>query len=139
MSRRFKVLDSSGLGFGIRFDGMVLDYVCKGYPHAGSITLQQPPKDINGKFCIGTVTFDKEHVEEVEDGDFPIVPEQHQIKRKYNVGISRSYTHTGSVIVIAKSSEEAGMKAIEQINDIELKLGELIPGTDDILYVEEVK
>jgi len=63
--RRFKVLDSSGLGFGINFNGMVLDYVCEGYPHKGSISLKQPPEDINGKPCIGTVTFDVEHVEEV--------------------------------------------------------------------------
>ena len=59
-------------------------------------------------------------------------------EQKYDVGISRDYSHTGSVIVTARSPEEAQEKAVKRINDIELKLGALVPGTDEVLYVEEM-
>lgn len=58
-------------------------------------------------------------------------------KREWNVGVTRSYSHTGSVVVTAKSAEDAEEKAMDMINDTELKLGNLIPGSDEVLYVDE--
>lgn len=59
--------------------------------------------------------------------------------KQYEVEVSRNYTHTGSTLVWAKNSLDAHKLAKDEIDDIELKLGQLVEGTDDILYVEEVK
>lgn len=64
--RKFKVLDSSGLGFGINFDGMILELNCEnahGIP--GYHSFKQPPFDNNGKPCIGIVCLDAKNVEEI--------------------------------------------------------------------------
>lgn len=68
-----------------------------------------------------------------------ILPEAYtSIRKQYEVGLSRNYTHTGSALVWAKNPEEAQELALDQVNDIELKLGELVPGTDEVLSIEEV-
>ena len=64
--RKFKVLDSSGLGFGINFDGMILELNNEnehGIP--GYHSFKQPPFDNNGKACYGHVCFDSKSVEEI--------------------------------------------------------------------------
>jgi len=64
--RKFKVLDSSGLGFGINFDGLILELVReneRGIPDYHSF--KQPPFDNNGKPCIGFVCFDAKNVKEI--------------------------------------------------------------------------
>lgn len=59
------------------------------------------------------------------------------MSKKYCVEVSKSYSHTGYINVTAGSPEEAQEKAMEMIDDTELKLGELVPGTDEVLSVEE--
>lgn len=64
--RKFKVLDSSGLGFGINFDGMILEL---NYENAHEIpgyhSFKQPAFDNTGKPCIGFVCLDAKNVEEI--------------------------------------------------------------------------
>jgi predicted nucleic acid-binding Zn-ribbon protein len=60
-------------------------------------------------------------------------------ENEYEVGVSRSYSHKGSVVVKARSPEEAQDKAMEEIDDTELKLDQLVLGTDEILYIEVVE
>lgn len=64
--RKFKVLDSSGLAFGINFDGQILDLA---HENAHGIKdyfcLIQPDFDANGKPCIGLVCMDGKNIEEI--------------------------------------------------------------------------
>lgn len=65
-SRKFKVIDSSNLGFGVRFDGQVLEYVGDSVI-SGHVVLRQPPFDNAGRPRSGLVTFDLRNVQEVPD------------------------------------------------------------------------
>ena len=65
--RKFKVLDSTGLGFGVDFTGMVLDYLGDSVIQ-GCVVLAQPEFDVNGKPRTGMVTFDLKNLEEVQGG-----------------------------------------------------------------------
>lgn len=67
-SRKFKVLDSSGLGWGVNFDSQVLEYVGDSMI-PGCVVLKQPEFDANGKPRTGLVTFDLSNVQEVEVPD----------------------------------------------------------------------
>lgn len=94
---------------------------------------------LSGQSISNDLSLRKEIVE--LDPEKTIIPEQHREETRakvYEVGVSRNYTHTGSVMVTASRVGEAKRLAMELINDIELKLGELAPDTDTILYVEEV-
>lgn len=64
-SRKFKVLDSSGLGFGVDFTDMTLDYLTDSRI-PGCVVLAQPKSDVNGEPCSGVVTFDLANVVEIE-------------------------------------------------------------------------
>lgn len=65
-TRKFKVLDSTGLAFGLDFTGMVLDYY-KDAPDSmgGGVVLHQPQEDRNGRTCMGVVVMKHESVREV--------------------------------------------------------------------------
>ena len=102
--RKFRVLGSSNLGFGVRFDGMILDYLCEGTV-PGTVTLQQPARDINGKHCVGTVTFDKKSVEEIVHIYNKFENILHALKRLVN-GIPDEYDdlHTKNLIENARQA-----------------------------------
>lgn len=64
--RKFKVLDSKGLAFGINFDGLILDLA---HENAHGIKdyfcLIQPDFDKSGKPCAGLVCMDGKNIEEI--------------------------------------------------------------------------
>ncbi|MBV6513915.1 MAG: hypothetical protein FMNOHCHN_03497 [Ignavibacteriaceae bacterium] len=66
MTRKFKVLNSSGLAFGVNFDGQILDLA---HENAWGIKdyycLIQPDFDANGTPCLGTVCMSGENIEEI--------------------------------------------------------------------------
>jgi len=65
--RYFRVLDSSGLGFGKNFDGQVLEFV-RDCPELGQVTLKQPEGTDWKTSGTGLVSFDYKNVVEV-NGD----------------------------------------------------------------------
>lgn len=67
MKRYFKVLDGSGVGFGLDFTGQILEFVNMHSAVPDYVCLRQPEKDINGKLCAvgGIVHIDLNKLEEV--------------------------------------------------------------------------
>ena len=63
--RQFKVIDSSGIGMGVSFQGQVLDYIGDSASIPGCVVLKQPDFDANGQPRSGVVTFDLKSLEEV--------------------------------------------------------------------------
>lgn len=55
-TRKFKVIDSSGIGMGVSFQDQVLDYLGDSMI-PGCVVLKQPPFDANGNSRSGVVTF----------------------------------------------------------------------------------
>jgi len=58
--------------------------------------------------------------------------------KKYRCRVVRQYWHEGYVEVKANSTEEATIKAREQISNTELKIGGAFPERDEVEEVEEV-
>lgn len=68
MKRYFKVLDGSGVGFGLDFTGMVLEFLHIHPTIPNYVCLKQPEKDVNCKPCAwnGIVYIDSSKLEEIE-------------------------------------------------------------------------
>jgi hypothetical protein len=63
--RYFRVLDSSGLGFGKNFDGQVLEFI-RDLPELGQVTLKQPEGTDWKTSGHGLVSFDYKSVVEIK-------------------------------------------------------------------------
>lgn len=57
--------------------------------------------------------------------------------KRYRVQVSRCYSHTGIVSVVATTKKEAEKKALAEIDNTELDLDCLVKGTDEAVCIQE--